>query len=292
MTARLIDGNTLAENVRTSLKGRIADFRAKAGRAPKIAVIIVGEDPASQIYVRLKRADCAEVGIDSLLHELPAAMPRGELHNLLQHLNEDDSVDGILLQNPLPRGVNPIEALEVIRADKDVDGFHPYNLGMLALRRPVLRCCTPKGVMQLIDSTDVPILGKRALIIGASNHVGRPMALELLLAGCTVTVAHRFTSHLKELVQGAEVLVTASGQRGIVKGDWVRPGAIVIDITIVRDKDGRLHGDVEFEEAKKRASWITPVPGGVGPMTRAALLQNAVIAAERRLASQMIESRN
>ncbi len=286
MTAQLIDGKRIAKDIRVGLKGRIADFREATGRAPKIAVIIVGEDTASQIYVRLKRADCAEVGIDSLLHELPAAMPRGELHSLIQQLNNDETVDGILLQNPLPRGVNPIEALEVIRADKDVDGFHPYNLGMLALRRPVLRCCTPKGVMQLIDSTGVPLLGKRALVIGASNHVGRPMALELLLAGCTVTIAHRFTSNLQELVQGAEVLVSASGKRGLIKGDWVRPGAIVIDITIVRAHDGRLYGDVEFDAARMRASWITPVPGGVGPMTRAALLQNAVIAAERRLACQ------
>ena len=285
MSARIIDGNKLAAQVREGLQGRIADFSAKAGRAPKIAVIIVGEDPASQIYVRLKRADCAEVGIDSLLHELPAAMPAGELHSLIQQLNNDDTVDGILLQNPLPRGVNPIEALDEIRADKDVDGFHPHNLGMLALRRPVLRCCTPKGVMQLIDSTDVPILGKRALVIGASNHVGRPMALDLLLAGCTVTVAHRFTSNLPELVRDAEVLVSASGKRGLIKGEWIRPGAVVIDITIVRGHDGHLYGDVDFEEAKNRASWITPVPGGVGPMTRAALLQNTVIAAERRLAS-------
>ena len=286
MTARLIDGKKIAEEVRTSLKGRVANFKGATGRAPKVAVVIVGEDPASQIYVRLKRADCAEVGIDSLLHELPAEMPAGELYGLIQRLNHDDTVDGILLQNPLPHGVNPIEALEVIRADKDVDGFHPYNLGMLALRRPVLRCCTPKGVMHLIDSTSEPILGKRALVIGASNHVGRPMALELLLAGCTVTVAHRFTSNLEELVRDAEVLVSASGQRQIVKGDWIRPGAIVVDVTIVRDDDGRLYGDVEFTEASKRASWITPVPGGVGPMTRAALLQNTLIAAERRLAYQ------
>ena len=286
MTARLIDGKKIAENVRTKLKGRIANFSATTGRAPKVAVIIVGDDPASQIYVRLKRADCAEVGIDSLLHELPAEMPPGELYALIQRLNHDDTVDGILLQNPLPRGVNPIEALEVIRADKDVDGFHPHNLGMLALRRPVLRCCTPKGVMQLLDSTGEALLGRRALVVGASNHVGRPMALELLLAGCTVTVAHRFTSDLQELVAAAEVLVSASGQRELIKGDWIRPGAIVIDVTIVRDDDGRLYGDVEFDKARGRASWITPVPGGVGPMTRAALLQNTLIAAERRLAYQ------
>ena len=286
MTARLIDGKRIASEVRTALKGRIANLTATTGRAPKVAVIIVGDDPASQIYVRLKRADCAEVGIDSLLHELPAQMSPGELYGLIQRLNHDDSVDGILLQNPLPQGVNPIEALEVIRADKDVDGFHPYNLGMLALRRPALRCCTPKGVMQLIDSTGEAILGRRALVIGASNHVGRPMALELLLAGCTVTVAHRFTSNLDELVRGAEILVSASGQRGLVQGDWIRPGAIVVDVTIVRDDDGRLHGDVEFDKACEHASWITPVPGGVGPMTRAALLQNTVIAAERRLAYQ------
>ena len=286
MTARLIDGKKIAENVRTKLKGRIANFSATTGRAPKVAVIIVGDDPASQIYVRLKRADCAEVGIDSLLHELPAEMPPGELYALIRRLNHDDTVDGILLQNPLPRGVNPIEALEVIRADKDVDGFHPHNLGMLALRRPVLRCCTPKGVMQLLDSTGEALLGRRALVVGASNHVGRPMALELLLAGCTVTVAHRFTSDLQELVAAAEVLVSASGQRELIKGDWIRPGAIVIDVTIVRDDDGRLYGDVEFDKARGRASWITPVPGGVGPMTRAALLQNTLIAAERRLAYQ------
>ncbi len=286
MTARLIDGKKIAMQQRARLKGRIANFTLAAGRRPKVAVIIVGEDPASQIYVRLKRADCAEVGIDSLLHELPAEMEPGELYRLIQTLNHDDSVDGILLQNPLPRGVNPVEALEVIRADKDVDGFHPYNLGMLALRRPVLRCCTPKGVMQLIDSTGEPILGKRATVIGASNHVGRPMALELLLAGCTVTVAHRFSSGLEALVRSAEVLVSASGQRQLVKGDWIRPGAIVIDVSIVRDSDGRIQGDVEFGKASQHASWITPVPGGVGPMTRLALLQNTIIAAERRLATR------
>ena len=286
MTARLIDGKKIAQQQRVRLKGRIANFTAAARRPPKVAVIIVGEDPASQIYVRLKRADCREVGIDSLLYELPAQMEPGELYRLIQTLNYDDTVDGILLQNPLPRGVSPIEALEVIRADKDVDGFHPFNLGMLALRRPVLRCCTPKGVMQLIDSTGEPILGKRATVIGASNHVGRPMALELLLAGCTVTVAHRFSSGLDELVRSAEVLVTASGQQQLVKGDWIRPGAIVIDVSIVRDADGRVHGDVEFDKAFKRAGWITPVPGGVGPMTRLALLQNTLIAAERRLATR------
>lgn len=286
MTARLIDGKKIAMQQRTRLKGRIANFTVAAGRPPKVAVIIVGDDPASQIYVRLKRNDCAEVGIDSLLHELPAEMEPGELYRLIQTLNHDDTVDGILLQNPLPRGVNPVEALEVIRADKDVDGFHPANLGMLALRRPVLRCCTPKGVMQLIDSTGESILGKRATVIGASNHVGRPMALELLLAGCTVTIAHRFSSGLEELVRSAEILVSASGQRQLVKGNWIRPGAIVIDVSIVRDADGRIHGDVEFDKAAMRASWITPVPGGVGPMTRLALLQNTLIAAERRLATR------
>ncbi len=284
MPARLIDGKRIAAQLRAQLKGRIANFTAAAGRPPKLAVILIGEDPASQIYVRLKRADCAEVGMDSIVHELPQSIPPGELHNLIQSLNAEDSVDGILLQNPLPRGVDPNEAVETIRADKDVDGFHPYNIGMLALRRPVLRCCTPKGVMHLIDSTGESILGKNATVIGASNHVGRPMALELLLVGCTVTVAHRFSKDLDDMVRSAEILVSASGQRHLVKGEWIRTGAIVIDVSIVRDVDGHIYGDVEFEEASQRASWITPVPGGVGPMTRASLLQNTLLAAERRLA--------
>ncbi len=286
MSARLIDGKRIAEQERARLGKRIAHFTRAAGRPPKVSVIIVGEDPASQIYVRLKRADCLEVGIESLLYELPANSPSSALHELVQTLNQDDRVDGILVQSPLPKSLSPVQTSEVIRADKDVDGFHPYNLGRLALRRPLLRCCTPKGVMQLLDSTGESIRGKRALVIGASNHVGRPMALELLLAGCTVTAAHKFSSHLENLVRSAEILVSASGQRDLVKGDWIRPGAIVIDVTIVRDADGGLHGDVEFEAAAARAAWITPVPGGVGPMTRLALLQNTLMAAERRFAAQ------
>lgn len=286
MRAKLIDGKRIAEQARARLKPRVVNFTAAAGRPPKLAVILIGDDPASHIYVRLKRSDCAEVGMDSIVRELPSSIARGDLHRLIESLNLDESVDGILLQNPLPKGVDPNEAIEVIRADKDVDGFHPYNIGMLALRRPMLRCCTPKGVMQLIDSTGEAVLGKRATVIGASNHVGRPMALELLLAGCTVTVAHRFSTDLEAMVRSAEILVSASGQKHLVKGEWIREGSIVIDVTIVRDWDGKIRGDVEFDKAAERADWITPVPGGVGPMTRAALLQNTLIAAERRLAHQ------
>jgi methylenetetrahydrofolate dehydrogenase (NADP+)/methenyltetrahydrofolate cyclohydrolase len=241
----------------------------------------VGNDPASEVYVASKRRDCAEVGIRSFPHDLPSDTPEAELLGLIDRLNDDPEVDGILVQLPLPKHIDTERVIERIHPDKDVDGFHPYNVGRLALRLPILRPCTPRGIMVLLESTGLPIKGLDALVVGASNIVGRPMALELLLAGCTVTVTHRFTKDLKSHVARADLVVVAVGKPGLVKGEWIKPGSIVVDVGINRLPDGKLVGDVEFESARERAGWITPVPGGVGPMTRALLLQNTLEAAER-----------
>lgn len=280
MSAQIIDGKKIAGELRKTLKIRV-DKRVKAGlRKPGLAVILVGNDPASEVYVRNKRKGCEEAGIESIAYDFDNDTTQEKLLSVIDELNENDAIDGILVQFPVPAHIDTETVIERIRPDKDVDGFHPYNVGRLATRMPVLRSCTPRGVMTLLESTGEPIRGQHAVIVGASNHVGRPMALELLLAGCTITVCHRFTKDLETQVGRAEILVVAVGKPGIVKGEWVKPGAIVIDVGINRADDGKLIGDVDFDAAKEKASWITPVPGGVGPMTVATLLQNTADAAE------------
>ena len=281
MSAQIIDGKAIAAHLRQHIKQRV-DARVAAGkRVPGLAVILVGQDPASEVYVRNKRKACDEAGLISFAYDLPESTPHDKLIALIDALNEDPRVDGILVQLPLPEQICTETVIERIRPDKDVDGFHPYNIGRLTLRIPVLRPCTPRGVMNLLDSTGQPIKGQDCVVVGASNHVGRPMTLELLLAGCTVTTCHRFTKDLENHVRRADILVVAVGKPGIVKGEWIKPGAVVIDIGINRDADGKLTGDIEFEVARQNAGWITPVPGGVGPMTVATLLQNTVDAADR-----------
>jgi methylenetetrahydrofolate dehydrogenase (NADP+)/methenyltetrahydrofolate cyclohydrolase len=244
-------------------------------------VILVGNDPASQVYVRNKRLACQETGIREFSHDLPPDTTEARLLALIDELNANPAVDGILVQSPLPKQINPMAVVERIHPSKDVDGFHPYNIGCLAVRMPKLRPCTPYGVMRLLAASGEPLAGKEAVVVGASNNVGRPMALELLAAGCTVTVCHSHTRDLAAHVGRAEILVAAVGRPGLIRGDWVRPGAMVVDIGINRMPDGRLVGDVEFEAASQRAAWITPVPGGVGPMTVATLLLNTLEATER-----------
>ena len=281
MTAQLIDGKAIAARLRQQIAQRVAERRQQGLRVPGLAVILVGSDPASQVYVAHKRKDCIEVGFESRAYDLPETTRQDELLALIDELNADPAIDGILVQLPLPKHLDASGLLERIRPDKDVDGFHPYNVGRLAQRIPLLRPCTPKGIMTLLAETGVDLHGLDAVVVGASNIVGRPMALELLLAGCTVTVTHRFTRNLEEHVKRADLLVVATGITGLVKGDWIKPGAIVIDVGINRQPDGRLLGDIEFKGASERAGWITPVPGGVGPMTRACLLENTLHAADQ-----------
>lgn len=281
MSAQIIDGKQIASQVRQQVRAGI-DARLSAGkRAPCLAVVLVGSDPASQVYVRNKKNACTEVGITSKAFDLPAETSREELLQLVDQLNDDADIDGILVQLPLPAQLDATEILERIRPDKDVDGFHAFNLGRLAQRIPALRPCTPKGVMTLLESTGVDLHGQEAVVVGASNIVGRPMTLELLLAGCTTTTTHRFTRDLEGHVRRADIVVVGVGIPGLVKGEWIKPGAIVIDVGINRLDDGRLVGDVEYETAAERAGWITPVPGGVGPMTVATLMENTLEAASR-----------
>lgn len=280
MTAHLIDGKAIAASLRQQIAQRVEERRQQGLRTPGLAVILVGTDPASQVYVSHKRKDCEEVGFISQAYDLPSDTTQQALTELIDRLNEDPAVDGILLQLPLPAHLDASLLLERIRPDKDVDGFHPYNVGRLAQRIPLLRPCTPKGIMTLLQSTGQDLYGMDAVVVGASNIVGRPMAMELLLAGCTVTVAHRFTKDLAAHVGRADLVVVAAGKPGLVKGEWIKEGAIVIDVGINRQADGRLVGDVVYDTALPRAGWITPVPGGVGPMTRACLLENTLYAAE------------
>ncbi|GAB2797903.1 bifunctional methylenetetrahydrofolate dehydrogenase/methenyltetrahydrofolate cyclohydrolase FolD [Halomonas shantousis] len=280
MTAQLIDGKAIAAHVRENVARQVEARREAGKHIPGLAVVLVGQDPASEVYVRNKHRACEQAGIHSFRHQLPADTSQQELEALIDRLNADRSVDGILLQLPLPEHLDSRPILERIHPDKDVDGFHPYNLGRLAQRLPVLRPCTPKGIMTLLQASGIEPRGLHATIVGASNIVGRPMALELLLAGCTTTICHRFTRDLAAQVGAADILVVAVGKPGLVKGEWVKEGAVVIDVGINRDASGRLHGDVEFDTAAARASYITPVPGGVGPMTVATLLENTLFAAE------------
>ena len=280
MTAQLIDGNATAKAIRESIKQQVQARTEKGLRAPGLAVILVGSDPASEVYVAHKRKDCEQVGIVSKAFDLPAETTQQQLLDLIDELNHDSSVDGILVQLPLPAGLKADEILERIDPTKDVDGFHPFNLGRLAQRMPMLRPCTPAGIVDLLEGTGEEVRGKHAVIVGASNIVGRPMGLELLLKGCTVTTCHRFTKDLAHHVQQADIVVVAVGKPGIVKGEWIKPGATVIDVGINRLADGKLIGDVDFAAAAERAAFITPVPGGVGPMTRAKLLENTLFACE------------
>lgn len=280
MTAKLIDGNARAKAIRETIKQRVQTRLDNGLRAPGLAVILVGNDPASEVYVSHKRKDCEQVGIISKAFDLPSSTKQQELLNLIDELNNDADIDGILVQLPLPAGLHADEILERIDPTKDVDGFHPFNVGRLAQRMPLLRPCTPAGVIDLLEGTGVDLHGQNAVIVGASNIVGRPMGLELLLKGSTVTTCHRFTKDTEQHVRRADIVIVAVGKPGIVKGEWIKDGAIVIDVGINRTAEGKLIGDVDFDEAAKRASYITPVPGGVGPMTRAKLLENTLYACE------------
>src|SRR3990172_7636691 len=280
MSARIIDGKAIAATLRQDLQQRVAQRLAGNLRTPGLAVVLVGSDPASEVYVVSKRKACLDVGIISFAHDLKHSVPQDQLISLIDDLNDDPSVDGILVQLPLPDHIDSETVIERIRPDKDVDGFHPYNVGRLALRMPLLRPCTPLGVMALLEHTGEAIRGKHAVVVGASNIVGRPMSLELLLAGCTVTTCHRFTQDLAAHVARADIVISAVGKPGLIKGEWIKLGAIVVDIGINRQPNGSLVGDVEYDQAAQRAAWITPVPGGVGPMTVATLLQNTLYAAE------------
>jgi methylenetetrahydrofolate dehydrogenase (NADP+)/methenyltetrahydrofolate cyclohydrolase len=280
MTAQIIDGKAIAENLLNDIKVKI-DARIAAGkRAPCLAVVLVGADPASAIYVGRKRKACEKIGIRSISHELPASTSEADLLALVDSLNNDGTVDGILVQSPLPPQIDEERLIERISVDKDVDGFHPFNIGRLAIRQPTLRSCTPFGVIKMLQAANIDLIGLDATIVGVSNHVGRPMALELLLAGCTITSCHRHTKDLEGKVKQADLVVVAAGKAGLVPGSWIKPGAIVVDIGINRLADGTICGDVDFNAAKARASYITPVPGGVGPMTVATLMENTLLALE------------
>ncbi|MDF2940433.1 MAG: folD [Gammaproteobacteria bacterium] len=281
MAAQIIDGKNIAKELRHKVKEAVAHRLAKGLRAPGLAVIIIGNDPASKVYVKNKREACAEVGFVSKHYDLSETTPEQDLLKLIEQLNQDKTIDGILIQLPLPLHINTDKVIDAIDPKKDVDGFHPYNIGLLAQRRPGLRPCTPKGVVHLLQSTGIDIAGKHAVIIGASNIVGRPMSLELLLQKCTTTVCHRFTENLPYFAQQADILISAVGKPHFVQAEWIKPGAIVIDVGINRLDNGKLVGDVDFEPAQKVASWITPVPGGVGPMTVACLLENTLLACEK-----------
>lgn len=276
MTARIIDGRAIAARHRERIAGEVAQLTAAGQRPPGLAVVLVGDNPASEVYVRNKRRACEEVGIESHSFNLPEQTAQTDLLALIDRLNRDRVVDGILVQLPLPPHIDAETVIEAIDPAKDVDGFHPYNVGRLAVRLPRLRPCTPWGVMRLLHEIDEPFKGRTACVVGASNIVGRPMALELLLAGTTTVVCHRFTADTRAHVLGADIVIAAAGKPGLVRGDWIKTGATVVDVGINRLDDGSLCGDVEFEAAAERAAWITPVPGGVGPMTVAMLLDNTL----------------
>lgn len=277
MTAKIISGSALSKQIKAEIAQQITQYRNEGKRAPGLAVILVGADPASQVYVASKRRSCEEVGIFSKSYDLPETMEEHALLALIDELNADETIDGILVQLPLPKHIRSEAVIERIKPEKDVDGFHPYNVGRLCQRIPTLRACTPYGVMKLLETTGIDLHGKHAVIVGASNIVGRPMSLELLLAGATVTVTHRFTKDLESHVRQADILVVAVGKPHLVPGEWVKQGAVVIDVGINRI-DGKLVGDIGFEAAEHRAAYITPVPGGVGPMTVAMLMNNTLYA--------------
>lgn len=284
MTVQVISGTVLSKQIKANIAEQISRYHAEGKRLPGLAVILVGADPASQVYVGSKRKSCAEIGIQSKSYDLATETTEEELLALIEQLNNDDEVDGILVQLPLPKHIDSTKVIEAIVPHKDVDGFHPYNVGRLCQRIPTLRSCTPYGIMKLLETTDEDLHGKHAVIVGASNIVGRPMAMEFLLAGCTTTITHRFTKDLAHHVRQADILVVAVGKPQFIAGEWIKEGAIVIDVGINRGEDGKLTGDIEYETAAKKASFITPVPGGVGPMTVAMLMQNTLQAYENHTA--------
>ncbi|MDY4378189.1 bifunctional methylenetetrahydrofolate dehydrogenase/methenyltetrahydrofolate cyclohydrolase FolD [Pectobacterium brasiliense] len=280
MAAKIIDGKTIAQQVKDEVAARVTQRLAEGKRAPGLAVVLVGENPASQIYVASKRKVCEEVGFISRSYDLPITTTESELLALIDKLNAAQTIDGILVQLPLPEGIDNTKVIERISPSKDVDGFHPYNVGRLCQRAPMLRACTPRGIITLLERYNIDTFGLNAVVVGASNIVGRPMSLELLLAGCTTTVTHRFTKNLRHHIENADLLVVAVGKPGFIPGEWIKPGAIVLDVGINRLESGKVVGDVEFETAQERASYISPVPGGVGPMTVATLIQNTLQACE------------
>ena len=279
MVASIIDGKFVAAKFRNQIKQHVATRTQHGLRAPGLAVILVGADTASTIYVNSKRKACVEVGFNSYDYNLPIETCEDELLTLIDTLNSDADVDGILVQLPLPAHINTQKLIERINPNKDVDGFHPYNLGRLAQGNPQLRPCTPFGVMKLLEHYQLSTTGKHAVVIGASNIVGRPMALEFLHANATVTVCRRTTVDLERHVRMADILVVATGTLNVINTDWLQPAQILIDIGIHRHPDGTIHGDVNFDEARKKVAWITPVPGGAGPMTICMLLENTLFAA-------------
>jgi methylenetetrahydrofolate dehydrogenase (NADP+)/methenyltetrahydrofolate cyclohydrolase len=283
MAGQIIDGKAIAADIRREVREASDRLASLGRRRPGLAVVLVGDDPASHVYVRNKRMACEECGFVSVSHDLPHSATQAELLSLIERLNEDDSIDGVLVQVPLPDHIDERVVIEAIAPAKDVDGFHPFNVGRLALRNPLMRPCTPYGVIRMLERCGISAKGMHSVVVGASNLVGRPMALELLLAGATVTVCHRFTRDLRAHIESAELLVVAVGRPGLVPGEWIRPGAVVVDVGINRLPDGKLCGDVQFEKARERASWITPVPGGVGPMTVAILMKNTLESAQQRL---------
>ena len=285
MAARLIDGRAVAADIKDEVRRRIEAAATHGTRRPGLAVVKVGDDAASAVYVRGKRRACEEVGVRSFAFDLPAATAEAALLALIDELNGDERVDGILVQLPLPEHIRRSAVIERIDPAKDVDGFHPYNIGRLAQRIPLMRPCTPFGVIRLLEHIGASFKGQNAVVVGASNIVGRPMSLELLLTGATATVCHRFTVDLREHVNRADILIVAAGKPGLIPGEWVRPGSIVIDVGMNRLADGHLVGDIGFAAARERADWITPVPGGVGPMTVAMLMHNTLEAAQRRQAA-------
>lgn len=280
MSARILDGKRIAQELLEGIAARVAARKSQGLNEPGLAVVLVGDDAASAVYVRNKRRACQQVGIRSFAYDLPASTSQAELIALIDRLNADPAVHGILVQSPLPAHIDEDALVDRIDPAKDVDGFQAVNVGRLALRRFGLRPCTPRGVMTLLGHTDRPVRGQHAVVVGVSNHVGRPLMLELLIAGCTTTCCHRFTRDLEHFVRQADIVIVAVGKPGLVKGEWIKPGAVVIDVGINRLDDGRLVGDVQFDAAARRASWITPVPGGVGPMTVATLMQNTLEAVE------------
>ncbi|MCI7719108.1 bifunctional methylenetetrahydrofolate dehydrogenase/methenyltetrahydrofolate cyclohydrolase FolD [[Pasteurella] aerogenes] len=282
MVAKVISGTELSKKIKQEVAQKIQQYVSQGYRPAGLAVILVGADPASQVYVQSKRKSCEEIGFYSKSYDLPESTSQQELLELIDKLNQDNAIDGILVQLPLPAHIDSTLVIEAIAPEKDVDGFHPYNVGRLCQRIPTLRACTPYGVMKLLETTGVDLYGQHAVIVGASNIVGRPMALELLLAGCTVTVTHRFTKDLQYHVRQADILVVAVGKPEFIPGEWIKEGAIVIDVGINR-VDGKLKGDVEYDVASQKAAFITPVPGGVGPMTVAMLMHNTLTSYQNRL---------
>jgi len=277
MAAKIIDGKQIAKDLLENIRLEIIERANQGHRNPCLAVILVGNDPASEVYVRNKKIACEKVGIKSLSYDIESNISQAELLAIVNKLNTDKNVDGILVQSPLPNHINEEEIIHAIHPNKDVDGFHPMNIGLLALRQPRLRSCTPYGVIKMLKATGIDLKGLDATIVGVSNNVGRPMALELLLEACTITSCHSNTKDLEQKVRQADLVVVAAGRQNLVKGEWIKKGAIVIDIGINRI-DGKLVGDVEFDSASKNAGYITPVPGGVGPMTVATLMENTLLA--------------